>query len=184
MTAKRLLLIAAVLALLVASGVVWAAATATTYAVVQIPVAIIDPGTTWTEGGVTHLRGQVLETWCYYDYNGDGVDDQWTIAVLTVNNDVDANGAGTGHGTWSEYDIETGDPLGGGTWQAKYTCAPDLAGPEYAFGWVNPLGWRLGPDGEWGQAKATLILYSVPIPASTDRYQEFRGEFRFLVPGG
>lgn len=184
MTAKRLLLIVAVLALLVASGVVWAAATATTYAVVQIPLGYTDPGTTWTEGGITHLRGAVVPTIVLYYYDGDAVPDDMTIVELTVNNNWDANGVGTGWGTWSEYDYDTGTVLlGGGTWQAKYTCweGQDVE-EEYAYGWVNPVGWRFGPDGEWGHATGTLILYSEPL--GSEYPFVFRGEGRFLVPGG
>jgi len=184
MTAKRLLLIAAVLALLVASGFVWAAATVTTYTWLQIPVELIDPGTTWTAGGITHVRGQVIETWCYYDYDGDGeFDDGCTIVELTMNSNRDANGVGTGWGTWSEYDYpDRTELLGGGTFQGNYTCleGQDVE-EEYAYGCGDVLGWRVGPNGDWGQAKATAIMYSEPEGSPWPLV--FRGEARFLVPG-
>jgi hypothetical protein len=181
MTAKRLLLILALLGLLAASGVVWAAATATTHTVVQELDEFVDPGTTWTEGGITHLRGFVADTVCYWDYDGDGITDEETIVEVTINSDRDAaTGAGHRWGTWSEYDaVHDTVLLGGGTFQGKDTCWEGQGGPEYVYGSANVLGWRLGPDGDWGQIKLRLIGYSLPDPP----YLQNRGEGRFLVPG-
>jgi hypothetical protein len=103
--------------------------------------------------------------------------------VLTVNTDRDADGVGTGWGTWTEYDYPAGtELLGGGTWHAKYTCSEFLGGEEYAYGWVDPLGWHVGPDGDWGRVRMTLILYANREGYPTPFVNE--GEARFLVPGG
>lgn len=182
MTAKHLLLVLILLALLTASGVVYAQATQTTFTWLQILLGITDEGTTWTEGGITHVRGQAADTMCQYDYNGDGTVDQVTMVELTtVNSDRNADGVGPFWGTWSEYDYATGAVLvDRGIFRGQYTCTEGLGGPEYTYGWVDILAWRLGPDGDRGQFRGTAICYSEPdVPPFI-----FLGEARFLVPGG
>jgi hypothetical protein len=180
------LLILALLALFATSGVVWAGATVSNGTWAEILTAITDPGTTWTEGGMTHLRDAVLELMVLRDYDADGNWDEVTTVVGVLNYTRDANGAGPHWGTWSEYDYATGtELLGGGPFQGMLTCweGQDVE-EEYAFGLDNVVGWHLRPNGDWGQIKGTGVMYSVPMDDPPYYYVEFRGEFRFLVPGG
>jgi len=182
-----LLLILSLIAVLAASGAASAAgATRTTYTWWQIPLAIVDPGTTWTAGGIVELRGQVVDTLCFWDYDGDGGTDQMTIVELTsFNYSRNAvSGAGVCWGTWSEYDYDSGTVLvDGATYEGKYTCWEGLDEPEpYVNGWVSVLAWRLGPDGRWGQIKGRLTLYS--LPWGSDYPFLWLGEASFLAPPG
>jgi len=182
------LLILSLLVLLAASGAASAAgATRTTYTWMQIPIGIVDPGTTWTAGEIIQLRGQVVDTLCFWDYDGDGVTDQMTIVELTSFNYSRnaASGAGVGWGTWSEWDPLAPEVLlvDGATYQGTFTCWEGLDEPEaYVNGWVNILASRLGPDGHWGQIKGRLTLYSLPLGSFPPF--EWLGEASFLAPPG
>jgi len=185
LSALILLLILSLVALLAASGAACAAgATQTTYTWTQIPLGPPEGGTTWTEGGITHVRGRTMLTLSLSYFDGDDVPDQVTYVLLTsINSDRDANGAGPFWGTWTSYDYPTGTMLmGSGTYQGKYTCTELLGGPEYAFGWSNPLGWGFGPNGDWGLTRGTAILYSEPYGSPFPLL--FLGEASFLVPPG
>jgi len=183
-----LVLILSLVAVLATSGAASAAgATTTTHTWMQIPLAPPTGGTTWTEGGITHVRGQALYTWCFYDYDGDGLfDDGWTVVYTTsLNSNRDATGAGVFWGTWSEYDYYTGDVLvDGGTFWGQYTCFEGLDEPEaYDYGWVNLVSWGFGgPNRDWGHTRGTAILYSEPLGSLFPLV--FLGEASFLVPGG
>jgi len=181
MTARRLLLMLAVLALLAASGVVWAAATFTTATVLQIPVGLVDPGTTWTADGMTHVRGMVVETQCHFDWDGDGsFDDQVSFVEFALNSVQDADGAGPRWGTWFEYDPADGTVLGGGRWQGETTCWDYLAAPGDVVGSGHVWGWVYMPNGEWAQCQYSPVTYAV----SGEPYSVNIGEARFLVPDG
>ena len=141
-------------ALLLIAGLATAQAVVTPYTATEIPVALIDPGTTTHPDGNTHIRGlTALYTRKASDPRVSGGTVRW---VINYNLDATLNGPIWGSGSWEN---------GGGSWEDTLQGSINRG---TGVGHYDAV-WHGSGDFEGLQLKETCVYTGTPVGSCTGR---------------
>ena len=134
--------------LLAASGTAYGQAQRVLFTAIQVYVAFLNEATTWSQGGMSHIRDRTTLAYTFYSTG------KITSNEITADSDVNADGAGLVHGTFIEYDFFTREFFAAGTFTEKH--------PAFSVSGVWDTVEFVGHNGTILR-KGTITVYADPV---------------------